>query len=386
MVKRDFWIERIYKAWSKRSIIWLAGVRRSGKTSLCKSIDNIVYFDCELLETRVQLAHSTSFLESVKGKRIAIDEIHRLENPSELLKIAADYYPDTKILATGSSTLDATKKFSDSLTGRKLEIYLTPMLLGEGFLFGNTSIEHRFLYGGIPPFFLSKELPIIEFQEWVQSYWAKDIQELFRIEKRASFLKFTELLLAHSGHMFEASRFAAACEVSRSTIANYLNALEITLIVHIIRPFSGYKAAEIKVAPKVYGFDTGFVCYMKNWKQLRPEDYGFLWEHIVLNELKAHFQYDKINYWRDKAGHEIDFILSKNRDKVPTAIECKWTFGTFNPENLRAFRKYHPGTQAGSKNYVVVSDIKGSFERKYDDILVTFVSLEQLIAMLKEQG
>ncbi len=35
-------------------------------------------------------------------------------------------------------------------------------------------------------------------------YWANDIQELFRLEKRASFQRFVELLLAQSGGLFEA--------------------------------------------------------------------------------------------------------------------------------------------------------------------------------------
>jgi predicted AAA+ superfamily ATPase len=46
MVKRRFWIDLIEKAWEKRSIIWLAGVRRAGKTYLCRSLPNIEYFDC----------------------------------------------------------------------------------------------------------------------------------------------------------------------------------------------------------------------------------------------------------------------------------------------------------------------------------------------------
>jgi len=48
-----------------------------------------------------------------------LDEVHRLDNPSELLKIAADHYPDLKIIATGSSTLGASDRFKDTLTGRK---------------------------------------------------------------------------------------------------------------------------------------------------------------------------------------------------------------------------------------------------------------------------
>ena len=47
-----------------------------------------------------------------------IDEVHQLADPSRLLKIGADEFPKLKILATGSSTLAATQKFRDSLTGR----------------------------------------------------------------------------------------------------------------------------------------------------------------------------------------------------------------------------------------------------------------------------
>ncbi|GEM_PF-5303168 len=36
-------------------------------------------------------------------------------------------------------------------------------------------------------------------------------------------MKFTELILAQSGSMFEASRFVAPCEVSRTTNSNYLS-------------------------------------------------------------------------------------------------------------------------------------------------------------------
>ena len=59
----------------------------------------------------------------------------------------------------------------------------------------------------------------------MDSYWAKDIQELFRLERRSSFQKFLELLLAQSGGLFEATAFAGPCEVSRPTIFNYLKVM-----------------------------------------------------------------------------------------------------------------------------------------------------------------
>jgi predicted AAA+ superfamily ATPase len=63
--------------------------------------------------------------------------------------------------------------------------------------------------------------------------------------------------------------------VSRPTIANYLNVLEETFVVHVIRPYSTHKLTEIVMAPN--GFDTGFVCCAKGRGQLMPEDLGLLW-------------------------------------------------------------------------------------------------------------
>jgi len=277
MVDRQFWRNRIETAWERRAIVWLSGVRRVGKTCLCQTLPDIEYFDCELPRVRRFMADPQAFLDSVGNRRIVLDEIHRLSNPSELLKIAADHYPQIQIVATGSSTLGASVKFRDTLAGRKAELWLTPLINADLHDFNRTDIHHRLLRGGLPPFFLEVELPEREFQEWIYAYWAKDIQELFRLEHRYSFQKFTELLLAQSGGVFEATRFARPCEVSRGTISNYLAILEATFVVHIVRPFSSHRSTEIVAAPKVYGFDTGFVCYHRGWAQLRQADLGLLW-------------------------------------------------------------------------------------------------------------
>ena len=79
-----------------------------------------------------------------------MDEIHRLSNPSEILKIAADHYPAVQIIATGSSTLGVSTKFKDTLAGRKINIWLTPLLLQELDVFKNTDLTHRVLHGGLP--------------------------------------------------------------------------------------------------------------------------------------------------------------------------------------------------------------------------------------------
>ena len=377
MVHRKFWQKQLEDAWKRRSIVWLSGVRRVGKTCLCQSLPDVVYFDCELPRTRRTMQDIEGFLDSLGDRRVILDEIHRLANPSELLKVAADHYPEVRILATGSSTLGASAKFRDTLAGRKSELWLTPMIAEDLRDFAQQDLPHRFLHGGLPPFFLAEELPERDFQEWMDAYWAKDIQELFRLERRHSFQRFVELLMAQSGGVFEATRFAQPCEVSRTTITNYLSVLENTFVVHVIRPFSTHRPVEIVAAPKVYGFDTGFISYYRGWSTLRGEDLGHMWEHFVLNEIQARRQTRSVRYWRDKRQHEVDFVLAP-RGGPPIAVECKWSSDAFKPTHLHAFRRQYP---EGS-NFVVAHDVTQPFTRHYKSLEVRFVSLEELITVL----
>jgi predicted AAA+ superfamily ATPase len=365
------------------------GVRRVGKTSLCLSLPDTLYFDCETPRVRELFKDPENFLEAHRNKRVILDEIHRLDNPSEVLKIAADHYPDIKIIATGSSTLGASAKFKDTLTGRKREVWLTPLLLVELPAFSDDGLRHRLLHGGLPPYFTATALPESDFSEWTDAYWAKDIQELFRVGKRSSFQKFAELLLIQSGGLFEASKFAGPCQVTRQTIANYLAILEETFVVHVVRPFSTFRHTEIVAAPKVYGFDTGFVCFAKGWRDLRSEDLGLLWELCVLNELHAHLQRRNIHYWRDKSNHEIDFVLPNGRreEESVDAIECKVTSISTDKDraafkamvnNFAAFRAVYPN----GNNYVVASDIQVPFDRSYEGLKISFVSPSILIKLV----
>jgi len=382
MVQRHFWQALIEQSWRERSVVWLAGVRRAGKTFLCQSLNDIEYFDCELPRTRRMMEDPQAFLDSLGGRpRIVLDEIHRLPNPSELLKIAADHYPHVRVLATGSSTLGASAKFKDTLAGRKRNVWLTPMCLEDLKDAKRPDLRHRFLRGGLPPFFLAESFPERDFQEWMDAYWAKDIQELFRLERRSSFQRFTELLMTQSGGLFEANRFTAPCEISRTTVSNYLKVLEATFVAHVVRPFSTHRPTEIISTPKVYGFDTGFISYYRGWQDLRREDLGALWEHFVLNEIMARQQTREISYWRDKRGHEVDFVLTGRRNK-PIAIECKWSASDFDATNLRAFRRQY----SEGENFVVAQDVDHPFTRHLGEITVRFENLPAFASMVSPDG
>lgn len=54
MIKRSLWLKRIQKAWTQRSVVWLSGVRRVGKTTLVRMLRDAMYMS-ELLDLDEEL-------------------------------------------------------------------------------------------------------------------------------------------------------------------------------------------------------------------------------------------------------------------------------------------------------------------------------------------
>jgi hypothetical protein len=213
--------------------------------------------------------------------------------------------------------------------------------------FGVMELRDRLLRGGLPPALLSEKHNPEFYAEWRDSYFARDVQELFRLEKRAGFLRVLELLLRQSGGMLDVSKLAAESQISRPAVTNWLEVYQITHVAHLVRPFSAGGRREIVAQPKVFGFDTGLVCHARGWDHLRTDDCGILWEHLVLDTLIAG-GVPQLHFWRDKQQREVDFVVPLGRDRVD-AIECKWKPGAFETRGLAAFREQYPK----GRNFVV---------------------------------
>ncbi len=368
MFKREFWKQRIRSAWREAPIVWLTGVRRSGKTTLLQSLfasEQVLYLNCDLPAVEDRVKDPEFFFRNCEKPVVIFDEIHQLSDPSRVLKIGADMFGHLKILATGSSTLAAGKKFRDTLTGRKRVVHLLPVLHDEMQNFACQDVTRRLFQGGLPPALLAPRKEFSFYREWLDSFFARDIQKLFAFRDARKFNSFFEYLLKQSGGQFEIAKAASELATSRITLENHLQALEITHAVIRIRPFFSSGQKEITKMPKIYGFDTGFITFVRGWDPLRPQDYGSLWEHLVLEHLQAHFPDETIRYWRDKIGREIDFILARNRDRVD-AIECKWSPGEFDPSALHQFRSYYPK----GNNYLVCPIAAPAYMKRYGNLTV----------------
>ncbi len=374
MIERPIWRQRIEEAWREAPIAWLCGVRRSGKTTLAESLgsDRIFYVDCDLPTVEDMVRDPQVFFRSCTKPVVVFDEIHQLRDPARVLKIGADRFSNLKILATGSSTLAASKKFRDTLTGRKRVVHLTPVLWDELPAFG-VSLPQRLHCGGLPPALLTDAKRPAFYREWVDSFFARDIQRLFGFRDINRFNAFFEYLLRQSSGQFEITKAATAVGITRPTVESHLRALEITHAVTMVRPFHGSGQNEIVKQPKVYAFDTGFVSFARGWDPLRPDDFGTLWEHLVLEHLQARFPDTPARYWRNKPGQEVDFVLAHRRDEVD-AIECKWDTNAFDSSAMRLFRNYYPK----GRNFLVTPSGDPAYRKRYGNLEVRICTPTEL--------
>ena len=362
--------------------MWLAGVRRVGKTTLAHMLPDTKYMNCDLPSVIRGLEDPELFYEAQpKGATIVLDEADRLSDPSQTLKIAADAFPHLRILATGSSTLAATRKFRDSLTGRRTVIMLPPVLWPEcEEEFGIRDLDLRLLRGGLPEPLLTKKKDVAFYAEWIDSFYARDIQELFGIRDRTGFLRLVRLLLRQSGGLLDYSALSRECDVSRPTVKAHLEALSVACALHLVPPFHGGGRRELVRRPKAYGFDTGFVAFVRGWQEIRDEDRGLLWEHLVLDVLRSSAGSERLFYWRDKSGREVDFVVRQGHQAH--AIECKISPDRFSWEALRVFRQAYPA----GRNYLVCPGVSQPYGRRAGTLMLRVVGCRHILRDLGTQA
>ncbi len=184
------------------------------------------------------------------------------------------------------------------------------------------------LHGGLPEPLLSSSKNPEFFAEWMDSYYARDIQDLFGIRDRAGFIKLFQLLLCQSGGLVDYTNLAHLSGLSRLTVKAHLDALCIAHAAFLLPPFHGGGRREIVRRPKCYAFDTGFVTYARGWDSIREDDRGILWEHAVLDCLRTVLDPARLHFWRDKSDRELDFVIRRPAGTID-AVECK-----YNPDRL----------------------------------------------------
>jgi len=360
--------DKIKKSFKNNRIIIIVGSRQVGKTTVmemyregipkklrcfyfnlenveslnvCQDIDNLKYY---LRDNSIDIKKHKVLL--------VIDEFQYIKNATKLFKIVYDLFPQVKILASGSSSIEIQKHLKESLAGRKRVYNLYSLSFEEFINFKNKDEYRRYtklnfkcissvlaqmyndnylkeylVFGGYPKVTLlgSKRERIEELQDIYNSYIQKDIKSLLKNEEISGYNNLLKVLSSQVGNLLNINELSNTLRISRRQAVKYLNVLEQTFIIKLLRPFHSNRRTEITKMPKLYFLDSGIINFsIGNFGQInyRP-NLGSYIENFIFTEIVKYkaIQY-KAYFWRTKLGTEIDFILEGDDELIP--IEVKW--------------------------------------------------------------
>ena len=359
--------QELTKQLKKKEILVLTGMRRTGKTSLLKSLykkidsDNKVFLDLQnILEQNIfDEIDFNNILVNLKSYNISsnkkiflfIDEIQFVPQVTHAIKYLYDHY-NIKFVITGSSSFYLKNLFPESLAGRKVIFELYPLTFKEFLIFkgielgfdkefylkakNKNIIEYQRIkkyyieylkYGGFPQVVLENDVLQKELflKDIFNSYFQIDILILSDFKKIDALKKLIFLLMERIGSKLDISKLASLTGVSRDSVYSYINLLEGSYFFHLITPFTKNRDREVSGAKKVYICDTGILNLLSNVSD------GNLLENAVFLNLK---NYGEVNYFQKHTGLEIDFILNKS-----IALEIKTTGDISDIKKLKRLSK-----------------------------------------------
>ena len=346
--------ETINEYLSLPQIIAVIGPRRSGKTTLIQHLQRrlpeSIYLSFE--DSRILTLFNEdldSFIELYlkKYRYIFLDEFHYASEGGKQLKYLFDFYPDKKIIISGSSSLDLMVKAVKFLVGRIIHFELLPFSFTEFLRAKNPQLlqimkkiikkdnsplfddlytlwQEYVIFGGYPEVVLqqNREIKIKLLEGIYSTYLLREIRDVIGLTNDFKFTKLLKALALQVGNLINYNEITALSGYDYKTLKSRLSILEKTYITSFLLPFYRNKRTEIVKNPKVYFFDTGLRnVIIDNYQSLDSRvDQGALCENYIYTDLLRKGL--KTGFWRTKNKQEIDFIVEKEGQLIPIEVKC----------------------------------------------------------------
>lgn len=348
--------ELLEKALRARRSVLLFGPRQTGKTTLikevCSKFHGCLEYPLQLPSMRTRFETDPEVLRrevaAAKGRDpvlVFIDEIQKAPAIMDVLQYLIDE-KQIVLIATGSSARKMRQGHTNWLPGRVRVEHLQPLTWKEHRLlradgYDEALFEDRLLYGGLPGVLaLGRAHRAEDLRSYAALYLEEEIRKEAVVRRLPPFARFLQLAALESGSSPNLSKLAGDVGVSHTTIREYYQILEDSLIVHRLSPGGKGRSAVLHKA-KYYFFDIGVrnaAAAIGHDQGLLTLQKGVLFEHHVVLEALAQRGPARFSYWRNKSGREVDLVIE--RDAEVTAIEIKATTkpGDSDFAGLAAFR------------------------------------------------
>lgn len=319
----------------------ITGPRQSGKTSLCRHL--FPEYPCVNLEDIITrgraIADPVGFIDSL-GPMAVIDEVQNVPEILSMIQVRVDEHPEMRFILTGSSNFSLLHRMTQSLAGRTALFTLLPFSFHEMTEAEKDIPTWRLLSRGQYPGILVNGIPDrIFYSNYYTTYVERDVRDLVQLKNIMKFDVFVRLLASRVGSEFNASQIAKEAGVSAPTISEWLSILETSYITFTLRPYFTNISKQMTKMPKVYFYDTGFLCYLlgiESEAQYQSSTLrGAIFENMAITELmKSQFNQGRVpevSFYRERSGKEVDAMVRAGG--CINLYEVK-AGGTFKPDFL----------------------------------------------------
>ena len=353
----------------RRRILQISGLRRVGKSTLFFQLINellkegvspfsIWYFTFDEEELPLEeLLNTFSKQTEVDFKKehifVFLDEIQKLPNFQNQLKVYYDLYPNLKFFISGSTSLFIKKRAQESLAGRVRSLFLTPLRFDEYLRFkGNAEILDK------PQAFASeiaRNFEIFLHNQFIESlslpdrnakkeYYLgilkkivfEDIPAVFPVNHPEILWQIVRMIAQMPGMFIDYRTLAGEVGLSNKTISSYLYALEESFLVKKLYNFSRNRITSEKKMKRFYLASPSL-----SWAMTDFIETGHLVENAVISLNDYQF------FWRDPYHHEVDFVAIDAGDRiVPIEVKYKEHLQRRDIKNLLLFAKKFQCSQA----------------------------------------
>lgn len=317
---------------SKFRVVAVVGPRQSGKTTICKAtFPRKPYVSLENPDIAdFAITDPNGFLRQFKNGAI-LDEVQKLPHLfSYIQQIVDENNKAGFFILSGSNNFLMQESISQTLAGRVAYLHLLPCSLKELKTAKLLSSYENHIFNGGYPEPLYKNITATDwYPNYINTYVERDVRQLKNITNLVLFMKFLRLCAGRTGQILNMQSLGNDCGIDAKTVQAWLNILESSYIIYLLKPFYNNYNKRIIKAPKLYFYDTAIVCSLlgiQNKEQLKSHSsIGALFENMVIIDLLKqrlnNGSQDNLYYWRDKTGNELDVLLDTATSV--TAIEIK---------------------------------------------------------------
>ena len=342
-------------------VVAIIGARQVGKTTLARQIvqrrSRSHFFDLESSADQARLADPLLALEPLRGL-VVFDEVQHRPDLFPTLRVLADRHPrPSRFLVLGSASPDLLRQTSESLAGRIAYYELPGLSLKET---GTGNADLLWLRGGFPRSFTARSHA--ESYRWrrdfVSTFLERDIPGLGIRIPSTTMERFWTMLAHYHAQVWNGSELARAFGVSHHAVRRYLDVLEATFMVRVLKPWSANLGKRQVKSPKIYIRDSGLLHRLLDiGNRIALEKHpkvGASWEGFIIENIIRAIgaESGRCYFWATHSGGEVDLVVQTGTGRL-RGFEIK---RTSSPTVTRSMRSAMADLQLRSLDLVHAGD------------------------------